>query len=375
MKNVMGVIYTGENDACLRELTQVRAIAALPVAGRYRVIDFLVSSMVNSGMKNIGVIMQKNYHSLMDHLGSGKEWDLHGKNDGLHILPPFLTRENVGVYSGTLDALRSNSDYMIRSKQEYVVFSGSNIIYNAHMDQFVRFHQASGADVTVMYTRDPSMKRDEYGTYLTVAEDGAVTDIEVEPTHPNLEMTYMEVVVMKRELLRSMVDKGVAHGMHDFRRDVLLRMVQEGKARVNAWEYTGPAWRMDSVQSFFKFNMDMLCSDNRRKLLPADLPVYTKVRDEMPARYGENSSVVNSLVADGCIIEGTVENCILARGVRVAAGAVVRNCIIMQDGHIHAGAEIANCILDKQAVIEGNARLIGPAEYPIVIPKKVIVNR
>lgn len=375
MKNVMGVIYTGENDARLRELTQVRAIAALPVAGRYRVIDFLVSSMVNSGMKNIGVIMQKNYHSLMDHLGSGKEWDLHGKNDGLHILPPFLTRENVGVYSGTLDALRSNSDYMTRSKQEYVVFSGSNIIYNAHMDQFVRFHQASGADVTVMYTRDPSMKRDEYGTYLTVAEDGTVTDIEVEPTHPNLELTYMEVVVMKRELLRSMVDKGVAHGMHDFRRDVLLRMVQEGKARVNAWEYTGPAWRLDSVQSFFNFNMDMLCSDNRRKLLPADLPVYTKVRDEMPARYGENSSVVNSLVADGCVIEGTVENCILARGVRVAAGAVVRNCIIMQDGHIHAGAEIANCILDKQAVIEGNARLIGPAEYPIVIPKKVIVNR
>ena len=375
MKNVMGVIYTGENDARLRELTQVRAIAALPVAGRYRVIDFLVSSMVNSGMKNIGVIMQKNYHSLMDHLGSGKEWDLHGKNDGLHILPPFLTRENVGVYSGTLDALRSNSDYMTRSKQEYVVFSGSNIIYNAHMDQFVRFHQASGADVTVMYTRDDSMKRDEYGTYLTVAEDGTVTDIEVEPTRPNLELTYMEVVVMKRELLRSMVDKGVAHGLHDFRRDVLLRLVQDGKAKVNAWEYTGPAWRLDSVQSFFKFNMDMLCSDNRRRLLPADLPVYTKVRDEMPARYAEGASVVNSLVADGCVIEGTVENCILARGVHVAPGAVVRNCIVMQDGQIHSGAEIANCILDKQAVIEGNARLIGPAEYPIVIPKKVVVNR
>ena len=375
MKNVMGVIYTGENDARLRELTQVRAIAALPVAGRYRVIDFLVSSMVNSGMKNIGVIMQKNYHSLMDHLGSGKEWDLHGKNDGLHILPPFLTRENVGVYSGTLDALRSNSDYMTRSKQEYVVFSGSNIIYNAHMDQFVRFHKESGADVTVMYTRDPAMKRDEYGTYLTVAEDGTVTDIEVEPTRPNLELTYMEVVVMKRELLRSMVDKGVAHGLHDFRRDVLLRLVQDGKAKVNAWEYTGPAWRLDSVQSFFKFNMDMLCSDNRRRLLPADLPVYTKVRDEMPARYAEGASVVNSLVADGCVIEGTVENCILARGVHVAPGAVVRNCIVMQDGQIHSGAEIANCILDKQAVIEGNARLIGPAEYPIVIPKKVVVNR
>ena len=132
---------------------------------------------------------------------------------------------------------------------------------------------------------------------------------------------------------------------------------------------------MDSVQSFFKFNMDMLSSETRRRLLPADLPVYTEVRDEMPARYSEGSSVVNSLVADGCVIEGTVENCILARGVHIAAGAVVRNCIIMQDGQVHAGAEIANCILDKQTVIEGNARLLGPAEYPIVIPKKVVVNR
>ena len=137
MKDVMGIIYTGENDALLRELTIIRAIAALPVAGRFRVIDFLVSSMVNAGIKNIGVIMQKNYHSLMDHLGSGKEWDLHGKINGLHILPPFLTRENVGLYPGFLDALRSNNDYLTRSKQELLVLSNSNIIYNAHLDEMI----------------------------------------------------------------------------------------------------------------------------------------------------------------------------------------------------------------------------------------------
>ena len=375
MKNVMGVIYTGENDASLRELTQVRAIAALPVAGRYRVIDFLVSSMVNSGMKNIGVIMQKNYHSLMDHLGSGKEWDLHGKNDGLHILPPFLTRENVGVYTGTLDALRSNSDYMTRSKQEYVVFSGSNIIYNAHLDQFVRFHQASGADVTVMYTKDESLKRDEQGVYLNVGEDGRVLDIEVEPTHPTLAHTYMEVVVMKRELLKTVAEKSVSHGFHDFRRDVLLRMVQDGKVTVNAWEYTGAAWRLDSVKSYFKFNMDILCSDNRRRLLPADLPVYTKVRDEMPARYAEDSSVVNSLVADGCVIEGTVENSILFRGVHVAKGAVVKNCIIMQDGKVESGASIDTVIMDKQSVIEPDTEMKGWEGALTVIPKRVSVSR
>ena len=373
MKNVMGVIYTGENDARLRELTLIRAIAALPVAGRYRVIDFLVSSMVNSGMKNVGVITQKNYHSLMDHLGSGKEWDLHGKNDGLHILPPFLTRENIGVYSGTLDALRSNTDYLIRSKQEYVVFSGSEIIYNAHLDEMVKFHKESGADVTVMYTRDPSMQRDEHGVYLAVGENGVVTDVEVEPTHPSLDLTYMEVVVMKRELLRFLVDKAVAHGLHDFRRDILLPMIQEGKSTVNAWEYTGPCWRLDSVQSFFKFNMDVLQADVRANLFDKERPVYTKVRDDMPARYGENAKVVNSLVADGCVIEGTVENSILARGVCVAPDAHVKNCIVMQDGQIHSGAYIENCILDKQAIIKRNARLIGPAAYPIVIAKNVVI--
>ncbi|MBQ2503165.1 MAG: glucose-1-phosphate adenylyltransferase subunit GlgD, partial [Lachnospiraceae bacterium] len=182
MKDVMGLIYTGENDARLRELTVTRAIAAMPVAGRYRVIDFLVSSMVNGGMKNIGVITQKNYHSLMDHLGSGKEWDLHGKNNGLHILPPFLTRENVGLYPGLLDALRSNSNFLIRSKQETLVLSNSNIIYNAHLDELVQYYRDTNADITLLYTKDSSMKRDEYGTYLAIDESGNVTDMEVLPT-------------------------------------------------------------------------------------------------------------------------------------------------------------------------------------------------
>ena len=373
MKDVMGVIYTGENDARLRELTMTRAIAALPVAGRYRVIDFLVSSMVNARMRNVGVIMQKNYHSLMDHLGSGKEWDLHGKNDGLYMLPPFLTRENVGVYNGVLDALRSNTNYLSRSKQEYVVFSGSNFICNPRMREFIQYHLDSGAEITLMYTKDPSVRRDEFGTYLKVAEDGRVTDLEVEPTKPANEATFMQMFILRRDLLRQLVDKAVAHGHHDLIRDVLLPMVQTGQARVNAWEHTGPVWLIDSVQAFFRFNMDVLNTETRKALFPDDLPVYTKVRDEMPARYGDSVSCVNSLVADGCIIEGTVENSILFRGVRIAPDAHVKNCIIMQDGQVHSGAYIENCILDKQAVIKRNARLIGPDAYPIVIAKNVVI--
>ena len=373
MKDVMGLIYTGENDARLRELTVTRAIAAMPVAGRYRVIDFLVSSMVNGGMKNIGVITQKNYHSLMDHLGSGKEWDLHGKNNGLHILPPFLTRENVGLYPGLLDALRSNNNFFIRSKQETLVLSNSNIIYNAHLDELVQYYRDTEADITLLYSRDQSMKRDEYGTYLALDEQGNVTDLEVQPTHPSYDNVYMQVMVIKRELIKDLVDKAVSHGLHSMERDIILRLVQNKSARINAYEYKGKAWQIDSVQSYFRFNMEILDPKLRKGLFREDLPVFTKVRDEMPACYGDDATVVNSLIADGCQIEGTVENSVLFRGVKIAPGAHVKNCIIMQDGQVHEGAYIENCILDKQAVIKRNSKLIGPEAYPIVIGKDVVI--
>ncbi len=373
MNDVMGMIYTGEGDSRLRELTLTRAIAALPVLGRYRVIDFLVSSFVNSGVHNVGVVMQKNYHSLMDHLGSGKEWDLHSKNNGLFILPPFLTRENIGIYSGVLDALRSNTSYLTRSKQEYVILSDSTILYNMSFEKMIKKHIESGAEITCLYTKDPSMIRAEYGSYLNINEEGIVTDVEVEPTKPTHKNTYMKVMLLKRELLRKLVDDAVAHGYHDMEKDVLQRLIQKEGMRVRTYEYIGPCWHIDSVQSYFNMNMAMLDQKVRQKVFADDLPVYTKIRDEMPATYGDSAQCVNSLVADGCIIEGKVENSILFRGVRVAPDTHVKNCIIMQDGQIHSGAHIENCVLDKQAVIKRNAKLIGPDSYPIVIAKNVVI--
>ena len=171
----------------------------------------------------------------------------------------------------------------------------------------------------------------------------------------------------------AMVDKAVAHGLHDLGKDLLLRLVQEKQAKVNAFEYQGVCWNIDSVQSYFKFNMDILNPEIRKKLFVDELPVFTKVRDEMPAFYSPDSKVVNSLLADGCQIEGTVENSVLFRGVKVAPGARVKNSIIMQDGQVQEGAFIENCILDKQTVIKRGNRLIGPEAYPIVIAKNVVI--
>ena len=239
--------------------------------------------------------------------------------------------------------------------------------------QFIQYHMDSGADITLMYTREESMLRDEYGhLYFQVAEtEGHGHGSGADPSDPG--NTFMEILILKRDYLRDLVDKGVAHGHHELSRDVLMPMVRDGNGRVMAWEYDGPAWRLDSVQGYFKFNMDVLDAEVRSKLFADDLPVYTKIRAEMPARYGDNAMVVNSLVADGCVIEGTVENSILFRGVHIAPDAHVINCVIMQDGQVHSGAKIENCILDKQAVIKRNARLIGPNAYPIVIAKNVVI--
>ena len=370
MKDVMGVIYTGEKDDFLRDLTKVRAIAAMPVCGRYRVIDFLVSSMVNSGMRNVGVIMQKNYQSLMDHLGSGKEWDLHGKNDGLFILPPFLNAdENNGVYKGSIDALHSNMGYLRRSRQEYVLLTNSLIVYNANFtDAFAKF-KASDADIMMLYTRNPAMQRANYGAYLDVDADGMIRDVEVDPTKPKYECTSMDVFIMKKSLLLDLVDTAAAHRYHELLGDIILRSVRDNGMKVMGYEYTDLCYRLDSVENYLKFNMDCLDPDIRHQLFREDRPVYTKVRDQLAARYMEGANVINSMVADGSMINGTVEHSVLFRGVKIGKGAHVKNCIIMQDGVIEDGVYLENCILDKNVFIKAGEKVIGTKYYPVCVDK------
>ncbi|MDR0898002.1 MAG: glucose-1-phosphate adenylyltransferase subunit GlgD [Oscillospiraceae bacterium] len=375
MRDIMGLIYTGENDQRLRELTLSRAVAALPVIGRYRVIDFPMSSLVNAGARNVGVITQRNYHSLMDHLGSGREWDLHGKNDGLFILPPFLTRENVGVYAGMLDALRSNMGYLRRSSQEYVVLTDSHVVYNVDFAEMLRYHIDMQADISVLCgpvtPKLPGVS--EYRVYLDLDQDSRVTGLSIDPSVTDLLWESLSVVLMRRELLIDIVSKTAGQGQHSFTRDVMQRVVQEKRLKVSGYPSPARGWHIDSVQSYFQLHMDTLKADVRAMLFDARRPVYTKVRDDMPARYGEGAQVSGSLVADGTSLNGTVENSVIFRGVTIAPGAVVRNSIIMQDAEVQEGAELDHCILDKQAVVKKNGRLIGPASYPIVISKNVTI--
>ena len=373
MNDMMGLIYTGEMDERLRELTAMRAVAAVPMLARYRLIDFPLSSMVDSGIRNIGVIMQRNYHSLLDHLGSGKEWDLHGKRSGLVILPPFLTRDNVGLYEGFLDAIRSNLSFLRRSKETYVVLSNSHILYSARFEDMVSFHEKMGADITVMYTKDRGARRNGSGKYAQVAEDGGITQIEVDPIIPRFDATMTEVFLLKRELLIMLCDRATSRGQYHFTRQLLMNAVNDRSLAVYGFECPGRVWPIDSVQAYYQCNMDLLKADNRASIFPEDRPVWTKLRDEMPTRYLPGAHVQNSFIADGCILEGTVENSVLFRSVRVEKDAVVRNSIIMQDGRIGSLSELDHCILDKQVTIRENTRLIGPMNYPVVIAKNLTV--
>ena len=374
MKDAMGIIYTTKDDLSLRELTTQRAVAALPVAGRYRVVDFVLSNLVNSGVRNVGVITQKNYHSLMDHLGSGKEWDLHTRNNGLFILPPFLTRENGGEYVGVLDALRANFDYLRRSRQELVILTSSHTVFTTSFEPMLKMHEESGADVTLMYTKaDTSMLEFAGGShwnhaFVNVLPNGQVTDMEVNPNAASYSNICMDVMVIKRTLLMHLADQAFAHGLHGLYGDLLRSAIDTGSLKVYGYEFTGFRRRIETVKSYYQANMDLLDAGVRSELFSSQ-PVYTKVRDEVPAKYAPGSKVKNSLVADGCIIEGTVENSILFRGVHVGRGAVVKDSIIMQDSDIGANVELENVIFDKAVTIRANGRLIGEKQYPVVIGK------
>lgn len=371
-QDIVGLIYTGERVDELQDLTRYRATAALPMAGRYRLIDFILSNMIHSGIKNIGIIMQKNYHSLMDHLGSGREWNLHGKRSGLTILPPYVSHDKVGVYEGLLDALQTNMSFLRRSMERNIAVSDSNVLYQVDYTDVVVKHLENKADITLLYTKDRDVRRNGRGRYLQV-ENGLVTSIEFDPIIPHFENTYIGGFVARREVLIDLVDRAVSSGKHHFSRDLLAEMVAGGIYRVGAYECPGKVHAVDSVQSFFQTNMAFLDQTFRDQVFNDEKPVWTKLRDEMPARYSPNAAVSNSLVADGCLIEGTVENSILFRGVVVKPGAVIRNSIIMQDAVVSRNTEIENCILDKQVTVRENVRLIAPKSYPLVVAKNLTI--
>ncbi|MBQ1771839.1 MAG: glucose-1-phosphate adenylyltransferase subunit GlgD, partial [Clostridia bacterium] len=258
IQDTFALIYTGDSNPLLRELTLSRSVAAVPFGGRYRCIDFMLSNLVNSGVDNIGMIMQKNYHSLMDHIGSGKEWDLNRKHDGLFILPPFMTKDNAGVFRGDIEAIHSVLTYVRRSSQKYVLFTGSHTIFNTTFDDMFKQHVDTGADVTIMYNNDPVFSAEDQNRdlRLIMREDGRVMEMEWNPYRPRTNARSCDVMIMDKKLLEYLIEEAYARGDSDLTRDILQRLC--GTLKFYGWRYDGYVARLDSINTYYKHSMEML---------------------------------------------------------------------------------------------------------------------
>lgn len=369
--SALGIIFPNSYDATVPELVNVRLMASIPFASRYRLIDFLLSSMTNSGIDNISLLVNNNYYSLMDHLGSGREWDLVRKNGGLNIFPPFAEKTS-REYTGRVAALVGILGFLRAQKEKYVVMADTNNAANIDFKAMIAAHVETGADVTVAYTEDeiPAGYKElpnNQGFYYTFGiEDGRVTKINVNSKEEGPQNLSMSVFVIDRELLIKLIDEAFVTGQRYFERDVLLNKL--GELNVQAYKFEGYVARITSLKSYFEENMKLLDDENLDALF-APAPVYTKIRDDNPTRYIIGAEVENSMLADGCVIEGKVKNSILFRGVKVGKGAEVENCILMQDTVVEAGAELEYVITDKNVVITADKEIEGEDTYPIYIAK------
>lgn len=369
--DALGIIFPNSYDNQVPELVSERLMASIPFASRYRMIDFLLSSMVNCGIDNISVIVRKNYRSLMRHLGSGREWDLTRKNGGLNIVPPFAEK-TVKVYNGRVEALASILEFLRAQREKYVIITDANIAANFDFNAMIRAHEESGADVTIAYKVEEipygfmnlqaTLTTDLY--YTLNLENDRVKEIQINPKEYGPQNFSMNIYLIDRELLIDQIGKAFARGYVYFERDILAPQLNELK--VYGYQYEGYSARISGIKNYFDENMKLLDNNNLDALFNR-APIYTKIRDDNPTRYIGSAKVKNAMVADGCVIEGEVENSILFRGVKVGKGAVVKNCVLMQDTVVEGNAEVEYVITDKEVTISSNKVLKGTDSFPVFI--------
>ena len=369
--DALGIIFPNSYDNRVPELVSERLMASIPFASRYRMIDFLLSSMVNCGIDNISVIVRKNYRSLMRHLGSGRTWDLTRKNGGLNIVPPYAEK-TVKVYSGRVEALASILEFLKAQKEKYVIIADTNIAANFDFSAMFKAHIESGADVTIAYKKEEI----PYGfmnlqatttseLYYTLnLEEGRVKEIQINPKEYGPQNFSMNIYLISRELLIDKIADAYVRGYAYFERDILAPQLDTLK--VYGYEFTGYSARISDIKNYFDENMKLLDDENLDALFSPS-PIYTKVRDDNPTRYIGEAKVKNAMVADGCVIEGEVENSILFRGVKIGKGAKVKNCILMQDTVIEGNADVEYMITDKEVTITSGKTMKGTDSFPVFV--------
>lgn len=371
----VGLIFSNIHDNNIPELTKMRTLGSVPFAGRYRLIDFPISSMVNSGISKIGIVTHNNYQSLLDHLGNGKDWDLARRSGGIKILPPYISSfENAAsnkYYSSRLEALLGTVNFFNRCKEDYVVMSDCDVICNIDLNDVIEQHIKSEADITFV-TKMTTPSHNELVRVVECDAEGNLTDIIDTKNICKKTRVYINIMVVKRTYLLDVLDIAISRGYTSFLQDVVRKNI--GKERYKIYDYKGVYAHIGSMEGYFDCSMKLLEADMREQLFgEKNRPILTKIRNSAPTRYCEGAKVSNSVVAEGCVIEGTVENSIIFRGVHVGRGAVVKNCVLFQDTYVCSGADLNCVIADKNVMIKDKRRLSGHQSMPFYIGKNVSV--
>ena len=364
--SAIGVVFSNLHEETVPELVRRRTMASIPFGGRYRVIDFMLSNMVNSGITTVGLLTNNNYRSLIDHIGSGKDWDLARKDGGIILLPPFSERHDK-LYTTRLEALGSLSGFLSRRKEKYVVLADCDGVAKIDIADIIRFHEKKNADITLVTHHGKVGHRADF-MLVQANSDGRVKEIQLSPhmSEGSKSDIFINMMIINRQFLLNLVEESVTHGFTNFESDILIK--QLNSLKVYQYDFKGYYAGIDSMSAYFKHNMELLDKEVRDELF-GSRDIYTKVRDSAPSKYGENAIVKNSLISDGCVIEGVVENSILFRGVKIGKGAVVKNSIIMQDNIIGENTALNCVITDKNVVISDRKNLSGCAELPYFIQK------
>ena len=365
LKNYIGILMLNEQEDNIKSLTKSRPIASIPIGGRYRIIDFVLSNMVNSGIHNIGIFTNTKSRSLVDHLGSGKPWDLDRKINGLFLFN--LTSERAQLRD--IDILSGNMEYIYRTKQEYVIISSSNMLCNMDFNEAAKYYEESGSDITLIYKKTNNGRRHYVNSStLYINEENKVLSVGKNIGADDKLNISMEMFIMKKSFLITIVNKCIQTGYHSSIKAAIYNQVS--KLNVNAYEFKGYLQCINSIKNYYKTSMDMLNSKITKELFYNKGLIYTKSKDEAPTKYFSGAKVNNALISNGCILKGKIEKSIISRRVIVHAGAVIKNCIIFQNCEIKKGCKLTNVIIDKNTIIPENTVLEGDEEFPVVIEKK-----
>lgn len=372
MNDLHGIIFAYRSDANLGELTRPRNTCSLPFGGRYRLVDFMLSNYVNAGITDVGIIVHQSYQSLLDHVGSGKDWELSRRHGGLRILPPFgvAERGGSGEYRGNMEALAGIYTYLQNIRQEYVIMGWGDMVVNLPVAEVFQQHLDSGADITILCTQE--LKGAPRNTvYITQGPDGLVSDLSINPAHAANALESLETYIISKKLLLDMVDYCAAHDIINFSRGVLQPRLKTLK--LMSYVHQGYVARFQSVSGYFERSMDLLDPAVRDDLFNPARPIRTKDRSSPSTYYGPDAKSIHSLVADGCLIEGEVENSIVSRHVVIEKGAKVSNCVLMQGTVVKSGASLSYVITDKDVTVNQDRMLMGHLTYPLAIAKGSVV--